>query len=274
MKREKKKFVCTTAYDSSTALYADRAGVDLILCGDSAAHVKLGYKSTLPVTMNYMIEISRSVWRGNKSAFFLGDMPFASYQISDEEAVRNACRFHSEGGVDGVKMEGTQISRAKAIVDAGLIVCSHIGLSPQSRSLMGGFVIQGRTKAAADVLLEDALRLQDAGVRLLLLEAVPAEVGQLITEKLSIPTVGVGAGPYTDGQLVISDDMLGLFPDFKPKFAKQYIDGASLFTEAFTSYVNDVRSGAFPGPENCYQIKQESTEGDLSGKLWKYEAKN
>lgn len=272
MKRESKKFACTTAYDSSTALYADRAGVDLILCGDSAAHVKLGYKSTLPVTMEYMIEISRSVWRANKTAFFLGDMPFSSYQVSDEEAVRNACKFHSHGGVDGIKMEGTQISRAKAIVDAGLIVCSHIGLSPQSRALMGGFVVQGKTKEAAQVLLEDALRLQDAGVRLMLLEAVPPDVGQMITEKLSIPTIGVGAGPHTDGHLVISDDMLGLFPDFKPKFAKQYVNGAAIFTEAFQSYVKDVRSGVFPGPENCYAISKEA-DTDLSSKLWKYTAK-
>ena len=256
MKRAGEKITWLTAYDYPTATFEEAAGVDMILVGDSLGMCVYGYPGTVPVTMDQCIVHSEAVRRGAPNAFVMGDMPFGSYQVSDEDAVRNAARFLKEAGVDAVKLEGgvRVISRVRAILDAGVVVCGHIGLTPQSSGQLGGHKAQGRTLESAQMVVEDARALAQAGVQLLLLEAVPPEVAGFIRAELSIPVLGIGAGEDVDGQLLIVSDVLGTFQAFTPKFVKKYADLAGVSTAALAEYVNDVRSGAFPEDEHCYRM--------------------
>lgn len=269
----KEPAVIVTAYTYPEALLADKAGADVILVGDSLGMTTLGYKTTIAVTMDDMIAHCRGVWRANKTAFQVGDMPFMSYQPSDEVAVRNAGRFLQEGGCDAVKVEGAMINRVKAIVEAGIIVMSHLGLTPQTRALLGGYTVQGKTKEATERILDDALRLQDAGCRFLLLEAMPRESAGYIAEKLSIPVYGVGAGDLVDGQLVIMHDLIGMFFEFKSKFIKRYCEAGKLIEEALKDYAYEVRTRRFPTEENFYEIKEGELEKLLADPKWKYVTK-
>ncbi|HET6496299.1 MAG TPA: 3-methyl-2-oxobutanoate hydroxymethyltransferase [Thermoleophilia bacterium] len=256
MKRAGEKITWLTAYDYPTATFEEAAGVDMILVGDSLGMCVYGYPGTVPVTMDQCIVHSEAVRRGAPNAFVVGDMPFGSYQVSDEDAVRNAARFLKEAGVDAVKLEGgvRVISRARAILDAGVVVCGHIGLTPQSSGQLGGHKAQGRTLESAQMVVEDARALAGAGVQLLLLEAVPPEVAGFIRAELSIPVLGIGAGDDVDGQLLIVSDVLGTFQAFTPKFVKKYADLAGVSTAALAEYVSDVRTGAFPEGEHCYRM--------------------
>ena len=245
-----------TAYDYPTALAMDQAGVDVILVGDSLAMVVLGYENTLPVTMDEMLHHSRAVARGAKSALLIGDMPFMSYQVSVEEATRNAGRFLQQGGMDAVKLEGGR-ERAEAvrrIVSAGIPVMGHIGLTPQSVNQLGGFRAQGKTAIAARRLVEDALVLEEAGCFSLVLESVPARLAELISKKISIPTVGIGAGVGCDGQVLVTHDLLGLFDRFTPKFVKKYADFHHEMQRAFTDYIEDVETKRFPAQEHTVEM--------------------
>ncbi|HCU79705.1 MAG TPA: 3-methyl-2-oxobutanoate hydroxymethyltransferase [Chloroflexi bacterium] len=237
-----------TAYDYSLAKVLDASGVDLILVGDSLGMVVLGYETTLSVTMEEMLHHCKAVARGAKHSFLVGDMPFLSYQVDVHEAVRNAGRFLSEAGMNSVKVEGgVQISSTvQAIVRAGIPVMGHIGLMPQSVHKIGGYGVQGNTASKARILLEDALALEEAGCFAIVLESVPMRVARLITERLSIPTVGIGAGPGCDGQILVTYDLLGLFDSFTPKFVKQYANLREAITEAVEQYICDVRDSKFP----------------------------
>ena len=245
-----------TAYDYPTALAMDQAGIDSILVGDSLAMVVLGYENTLPVTMDEMLHHARAVARGAKSALLVGDMPFMSYQVSVEDAVRNAGRFLKEAGMDAVKLEGghERADTVRAITSAGIPVMGHIGLTPQSIHQLGGFRAQGKTARAAKRLLEDALILEEAGCFSLVLESVPARLARLISERLSIPTIGIGAGAGCDGQVLVAHDLLGLFDRFTPKFVKQYANLNGEMTRAFNEYIADVQSRAFPAPEHTVEM--------------------
>lgn len=245
-----------TAYDYPTALAMDQAGVDVILVGDSLAMVVLGYENTLPVTMDEMLHHSRAVARGAKSALLIGDMPFMSYQVSVEEATRNAGRFLQQGGMDAVKLEGGR-ERAEAvrcITSAGIPVMGHIGLTPQSVNQLGGFRAQGKTAIAARRLVEDALILEEAGCFSLVLESVPARLAELISKKISIPTIGIGAGVGCDGQVLVTHDLLGLFDRFTPKFVKKYADFHHEMRRAFTDYIEDVETKRFPAQEHTVEM--------------------
>ena len=256
MKRDGQKITWLTAYDYPTATFEQAAGIDMILVGDSLGMCVYGYPGTVPVTMDQCIVHSEAVRRGAPGAFVVGDMPFGSYQVSDEEAVRNAARFLKEASVDAVKLEGgvRVITRVKAILDAGIVVCGHIGLTPQSSGQLGGHKAQGRTLDAAKLVVEDARALYEAGVQLLLLEAVPPEVAGFIRAELPIPVLGIGAGDDVDGQLLIVSDVLGIFQAFTPKFVKKYADLGGVATAALTEYVADVRAGRFPQEEHCYRM--------------------
>jgi len=259
MKRKGQKITFITSYDYPTATFAEKAGIDMILVGDSLGMCVYGYDGTMPVTMDQMIVHSEAVRRGALSTFVIGDMPFLSYQVSDQEAVENSGRFFKEANVDAVKLEGgvRVASRIKAIVDAGMLVMGHIGLTPQSSSQLGGFKAQGRTLESAKVQVQDAMAVQEAGASIILLEAIPPEVAGYITESLSIPVLSIGAGPHCDGQLLIVSDMLGVFEAFTPKFVKRYAEVAKISTEALTAYVEDVRSGGFPEPRHYYPMIPE-----------------
>ena len=245
-----------TAYDYPTALAMDQAGVDSILVGDSLAMVVLGYENTLPVTMDEMLHHARAVARGAKSALLVGDLPFMSYQVSVEDAVRNAGRFLKEAGMDAVKLEGghERADAVRAITSAGIPVVGHIGLTPQSIHQLGGFRAQGKTARAAKRLLEDALILEEAGCFSLVLESVPARLAKLISERLSIPTIGIGAGAGCDGQVLVAHDLLGLFDRFTPKFVKQYANLHGEMPRAFHEYIADVQSRAFPAAEHTVEM--------------------
>jgi len=269
-KKEKTKTVLVTAYDYPQALLADRAGVDAILVGDSLGMTTLGYKTTIPVTMEDMISHCKAVWRANKSAFLIGDMPFMSYQESNELAVRNAGRF-IQAGMDAVKIEGAMTDRVKAISSAGIVAMSHLGLTPHTRAKMGGYMVQGKTKKEADIILDQALRMQDAGCSFLLLEAMPKESAQYIAEQLTIPIYGIGAGDGVDGQLVIQHDLIGLFFDFKSKFVKRYCEAGQLIENALRDYAREVREGKFPTADQFYEIKEEELEKLLADDRWKYD---
>lgn len=256
MKKEGEKITWLTCYDYPTAQFEEAAGVDMILVGDSLGMCVYGYTSTVPVTMDQCIVHCQAVRRGAPNTFVMGDMPFMSYQKSDEDAVYNAGRFLKEAGMDSIKLEGGKrvISRLKAIVDAGIVVCGHIGLTPQSSGQLGGHKAQGRTVESAQLVIEDALAIEEAGVHMLLLEAVPPEVAEFITKKLSIPVLSIGAGPECDGQVLIVSDMIGQFQAFTPKFVKKYANIAEVVTAAMKEYVNDVRAGSFPADEHCYHM--------------------
>ena len=256
MKERGEKITWLTAYDYPTAQFAEEAGLEMLLVGDSLGMCVYGYEGTIPVTMDQCIVHSEAVRRGAPNTFVLGDMPFMSYQGSDEDAVRNAGRFIKEAGVDGVKLEGGKrvLSRIKAILDAGIVVCGHIGLTPQSSGQLGGHKAQGRTIESARLLIEDALAIEEAGAHMLLLEAVPPEVAGFITKKLSIPVLSIGAGPYCDGQLLIVSDLIGQFQAFTPKFVKKYCNVAEIVTNAMREYIADVKGGEFPADEHCYHM--------------------
>ncbi|HEY5388704.1 MAG TPA: 3-methyl-2-oxobutanoate hydroxymethyltransferase [Thermoleophilia bacterium] len=256
MKRAGEKIAWLTGYDYPTATFEEAAGVDMILVGDSLGMCVYGYAGTVPVTMDQCIVHCEAVRRGAPNTFIVGDMPFMSYQISDEEAVRNAGRFLKEAAVDAIKLEGgvSVITRVKAILDAGIVVCGHIGLTPQSSGQLGGHKAQGRTLESAKLVVEDARALYEAGVQLLLVEAVPPEVAAFIRDELPIPVLGIGAGEQVDGQLLIVSDVLGTFQAFTPKFVKKYADLAGVSTAALTEYVKDVRAAAFPEDEHCYHM--------------------
>jgi 3-methyl-2-oxobutanoate hydroxymethyltransferase len=256
MKKEGEKITWLTCYDYPTAQFEEAAGVDMILVGDSLGMCVYGYTSTVPVTMDQCIVHCQAVRRGAPNTFVMGDMPFMSYQKSDEDAVYNAGRFLKEAGMDAIKLEGGKrvISRLRAIVDAGIVVCGHIGLTPQSSGQLGGHKAQGRTVESAQLVIEDALAIEEAGVHMLLLEAVPPEVAEFITKKLSIPVLSIGAGPECDGQVLIVSDMIGQFQAFTPKFVKKYANIAEVVTAAMREYVKDVRAGSFPADEHCYHM--------------------
>jgi 3-methyl-2-oxobutanoate hydroxymethyltransferase len=248
-----------TAYDYPTALALDQSGVDAILVGDSLGMVVLGYENTLPVTMEEMLHHCRAVARGAKHALLIGDMPFMSYQVSVEEAVRNAGRFLQQGGMDAVKLEGgrERLKTVRAIVAAGIPVMGHLGLTPQSVHALGGFRPQGRTARAAKRLLEDALLLEEAGIFSLVLESVPARLAEWISQRLAVPTIGIGAGPGCDGQVLVTHDLLGLFERFTPKFVKKYADLHAEMQRAFSEFIADVQTQAFPGPEHSIEMTDD-----------------
>jgi 3-methyl-2-oxobutanoate hydroxymethyltransferase len=248
-----------TAYDYPLALACDRAGIDMLLVGDSYGMVVLGYESTVPVTMDEMIIACQAVSRSARSAFLIGDMPFMSYQAEPAEAVRNAGRFLKEAKMDAVKLEGGSevVSITRTIVDAGIAVMGHIGLTPQSISKLGGYRTQGTTARAARKLLDDALALQDAGCFSIVLEKVPDRLAEFISEKLDIPTIGIGAGVGCDGQVLVTHDLLGLFDRFTPKFVKKYAQLHQNIAEALAAYKTEVESRAFPAAEHSFAIADE-----------------
>lgn len=256
MRQRGVKAAFVTAYDYPTAHFADRAGIDLILVGDSAAMTVLGLPDTLGIGMQEMLIFSRAVARAVTRALVIGDMPFLSYQPSDAAAVRNAGAF-LRAGCQAVKVEGGArvARRVRAIVNAGIPVMGHLGLTPQSTNQFGGYRVQGKTRREADRILDDAIRLQDEGVFAILLEAMPAAAGAYVRDRLEIPVYGIGAGPLLDGQLLISHDLLGTFVgDIAPRFARRYVDLGHTITEAFAAYAADVRAARFPAPEHCYPI--------------------
>ncbi|MGE5373128.1 MAG: 3-methyl-2-oxobutanoate hydroxymethyltransferase [Solirubrobacterales bacterium] len=264
--REKKanneKITVLTAYDFGTAQIVDQAGIDVILVGDSLGMVVLGYENTLSVTMDDMIHHTKAVSRGVKNAMVVGDMPFLSYHVSLTETVRNAGRFVQEAGAHAVKIEGGQerTETIKAILDAQIPVMGHIGLTPQSVHQFGGFRVQGRDLEAARKLINDAIMLEKAGCFSIVLEGIPAPLAKKITEEVSIPTIGIGAGPDCDGQVLVSNDMLGIYKGHVPKFVRQYADLNDIMTKAVTAYRDEVKAGTFPAPEHCYAIKDDILE--------------
>ncbi len=257
MKAEGEKLTWLTAYDYPTATFEETAGIDMILVGDSMGNCVYGYQSgTLPVTMDMCIVHCQAVRRGAPNTHVMGDMPFGSYQTTPDDAVRNAVRFLKEAEVDSVKLEGGRriIPMIKAIVDAGMVLCGHIGLTPQSTGQFGGYKAQGRTAESAMEVIKDARAVRDAGAAMLLLEAVTPEVGEFIAKDLDIPVYSIGAGPNCDGQLLIVSDVLGLWEAFKPKFVRRYAELADLSVKAITEYVADVRTGRFPEDVHCYKM--------------------
>ncbi len=262
MKRRGDRITMVTAYDAPAALLADKAGVELILVGDSAAMVMLGHESTISVSLDEMIFLTRAVTRSARRPLVIGDLPFGSYEISDEQAVETAIRMLKEGGAATVKLEGAgrMVSRVRAIAESNIGVMAHIGLTPQSATKLGGFRAQGRTAATALQLYDDALALQEAGAFALVLEAVPASVAARITETLEIPTIGIGAGAGCDGQVLVWHDLLGLYPGTVPRFVKRYAAIADEIGEALAAYVGDVRSGAFPEEQHTYSIPEAELE--------------
>ena len=266
-KAQNQPITMLTAYDYATALAIDRAGIDSILVGDSLGMVVLGYENTLPVTMEDMIHHCQAVARGARYALLIGDMPFMSYQASVNEAVRNAGRFLKEGGMDAVKLEGgrDRLPAIEGIISAGIPVQGHLGLTPQSVHLLGGFRAQGKTAAAARKLIEDAHALQEAGCFSIVLETIPARLARLLSERLEIPTIGIGAGVGCDGQVLVTHDLLGLFDRFTPRFVKKYSDLHAEMGQAFVAYKADVESSTFPAEEHSIEMPEEEWEEFLEG---------
>ena len=261
-KENGEKLTMLTAYDYSTAKLIDEAGVNSILVCDSLGNVILGYEDTISVTMEDMIHHGAAVARGAKNALVVIDMPFMSYQTSVYDALVNAGRLMKEGRGDAVKLEGgvEVCPQIKAIVDAGIPVCAHIGLTPQSINAFGGFKVQGKSEAAAKKLLEDAKAVEEAGAFAVVIEGVPAKIAALITEQLHIPTIGIGAGKDCDGQVLVYQDMLGMFSDFTPKFVKRYANIGEVMKEAFQNYIKEVQDGVFPAEENTYKVDDSVIE--------------
>jgi 3-methyl-2-oxobutanoate hydroxymethyltransferase len=262
MKRRSDRIVMVTAYDAPGARFADAAGVDVVLVGDSAAMVVLGHDSTVPATMDEMLVLTRAVTRGARRPLVVADMPFGSFQVSDEDALENAIRFLKEASADAVKLEGAgpMLSRVRALVGAGIPVMGHIGLTPQSATMLGGFKAQGRTAAKALQLVEDALALEAAGCFTLVLEAVPSPVATQITSALAIPTIGIGAGAGCDGQVLVYHDLLGLYEARAPRFVKRYASLADEIRKALQTYAEDVRAGRFPEEQHGYAMPEEELE--------------
>jgi 3-methyl-2-oxobutanoate hydroxymethyltransferase len=259
LKREGRKIVMVTAYDAPGGRLADAAGVDLVLVGDSAAMTVLGHDSTVPATVDELMVLTRAVTRGAARPLVIADLPFGSFQVSDEDALRNAIRFVKEAGADAVKLEGAgpTLSRVSAIVGAGIPVMGHIGLTPQSATALGGFKAQGRTAEKALQLLADARALEAAGCFSIVLEAVPAQVAARITRDVSVPTIGIGAGAECDGQVLVWHDLLGLYDGRSPRFVKRYADLAAEIQKGLEAYAAEVRSGAFPEEQHTYSIPDE-----------------
>ena len=255
----RRKLSMLTAYDYPTALLVDRSGMDMILVGDSLAMVVLGHEDTLSVGMTEMLHHTRAVARAVERALVIGDMPFMSYQVSIEQAVLNAGRFLQEGRAQAVKLEGGArvVPQARAMVAAGIPVQGHIGLTPQSAAQMGGFKVQGKSAEAAKILIEDAQALSEAGCFSIVLEAIPAPIAARITASVPIPTIGIGAGPDCDGQVLVIHDVLGLFERFRPRFVKQYAQLGQEMLKALTQYREEVEQGLFPGPEHGFTMKEE-----------------
>lgn len=261
-KQRGEKIVTITSYDYPFAKIVDKSGIDLILVGDSLSMVILGYKNTLSVTMDEMIHHTKAVTRGVSNALVVGDMPFLSYKIDKIEAVKNAGRFIQEGGAEAVKVEGgTEICPTiKAILDADIQVMGHIGLTPQAIYKFGGFLVQGKTVEAAKNLILDARNLQNTGVFSIVLESIPWQIAKLVTEAVDIPTIGIGAGPHCDGQILVIHDMLGIYKEFKPKFMKYFGNIGESIMDALTEYKNEVENGSYPAPEHTYDFPQEGVD--------------
>ena len=259
MKRRGERIVMITAYDAPSGRIADAAGVDLILVGDSAAMVVLGHDSTVPTTVDEMLMLTRAVTRGARRPLVVADLPFGSYQVSDEQAVEAGIRFVKEASADAIKLEGagTMLPRVRALTGAGIPVMGHLGLTPQTATMLGGFKAQGRSAAKAVQLYDDALALQAAGCFSIVLEAVPSPVAARITEALDIPTIGIGAGPDCDGQVLVWHDLLGLYDGHAPRFVKQYAELAPIIGAAVEQYANEVRNGAFPEEKHTYAMSDE-----------------
>ena len=264
-KKKRQPISMLTAYDYPTALAMDQAGVDSILVGDSLGMVVLGYENTLPVTMDDMLHHCKAVSRGAKSALLIGDMPFMSYQLSPQEALRNAGRFLQEAGMDAIKLEGgkERLDTIRLIISAGIPVMGHLGLTPQSVHQLGGFRAQGKLASAAEQILEDAHLLQKAGCFSLVLESIPAKLAEYISQRLDIPTIGIGAGAGCDGQVLVTHDMLGLFDRFTPRFVKKYADLHGELGRAFSEYIEEVESREFPEKEHCVEMKEEEWKAFL-----------
>ena len=258
-KENKEKITMLTCYDYSMAKLMDEAGIEILLIGDSLGNTMLGYDTTLPVTMEDMIAHTAAVSRGAKNAFVLADMPFMSYQTSVYDAVVNAGRLMKEGHAHGVKLEGGArvCPQIEAIVAADIPVCAHIGLTPQSINAFGGFKVQGKSEEAARQLVEDAKKVEAAGASMLVMECVPAILAEIITNTISIPTIGIGAGAGCDGQVLVNQDMLGMFHDFTPKFVKQFANVGEIMMQAFKDYSAEVKAGTFPAQEHTYAISDE-----------------
>jgi len=262
MKRRGEKIVMVTAYDAPSARLADAAGVDVILVGDSSGMVVHGRESTVPVTLDEIVFMTQWVTRGAKRPLVIADMPFGSYEVSNEQAIEHAVRLVKSGGADGVKLErgGTSVDRARAIVGAGIPVMGHVGLTPQTATVLGGFKAQGRTADRAQQLLDDALALQEAGCFSIVLEAVPAAVARATTQALAVPTIGIGAGADTDGQVLVWHDMLGFYEGHAPRFVKRYAELGEAIVDALGRYADEVRSGAFPEAQHTYAMPEEERE--------------
>jgi 3-methyl-2-oxobutanoate hydroxymethyltransferase len=259
MKNQGKKFSMLTAYDYPMALLEDRVGIEVILVGDSLGMTVLGYENTIPVTMDEMIHHTKAVTRGAKYALIIGDMPFMSYNTSEQDAIYNAGRFMKEGKADAIKLEGGASVKeiVRAIVKAGIPVMGHIGLTPQTISMLGGFKVQGKDAQAAQKIIDDALELEDAGAFSVLLEAVPAPIARKVTERLKVPTIGIGAGVHCDGQVLVVHDLLGLFDRFTPKFAKRYVNLSEQMLKAFEVYREEVLKGVFPTDQHSFHIDEK-----------------
>ncbi|NLA90785.1 MAG: 3-methyl-2-oxobutanoate hydroxymethyltransferase [Synergistaceae bacterium] len=272
MKKNGEQVTWVTAYDFPMASFAEAAGIDMILVGDSLGMITLGYSDTIPVTMEECLSHCKAVRRGAPNTFIMGDMPFGSDQKSDEQAVESAVRFFKEADVDAIKLEGgvRVESRIKAMAEAGMLVCGHIGLTPQSSGPLGGFKAQGLDPESARFVIEDALAVERAGAYALLVEAIPPELTQFIAKKLTIPVYSIGGGGPCDGQLLICGDMVGLFQAFTPRFVKVYANVAEIITNAFKEYADDVRTGKFPGDEHCYHVRK-GMEEEYSAMLKEYE---
>lgn len=258
----KRKLTELTAYDYPTALWAEKSGVDMLLVGDSLAMVVLGQEDTLSVGMEEMLHHTLAVSRGAKRAMVIGDMPFMSYQASVEQALMNAGRFMKEARANAVKLEGGArvVAQVRAMVESGIPVQGHLGLTPQSAAQFGGFKVQGKTAEAAKVLIDDAQALADAGCFSIVLEAIPSPIAEMITEAIPIPTIGIGAGPSCDGQVLVIHDVLGLFDRFIPRFVKQYAKLGDTIIEALAKYREEVEQGIFPGPEHAFVISDQEVK--------------
>ncbi len=268
MKRDGRKIAMMTAYDVAFARLVDQAGMDIILVGDSLGMVMLGYPTTVPVTMDDMVRHAAAVSRGAKRALLVGDMPFGSYQTGRDDAIRNATRFLKEAGMDAVKLEGGHevVETTRALVESGIAVMGHVGLTPQRVAQFGGFKVQAKSAEAARVLIDDCVALEQAGCFSIVIESVPAAVAVLATERVRIPTIGIGGGVGCDGQVLVLHDALGLFGEFKPKFAKRYADLGPIVVEALERYGREVRDGVFPDDEHSFSMK-ESERAELERAL-------
>ena len=266
MKQKGERIAMLTAYDYSTARFLDEAGVPMILVGDSLGMVMLGYDSTLPVTMDVMVHHTRAVVRGTQHALVIGDMPFMSYQANPEDALRNAARFLQEAGAQAVKLEGGEHMAAtvRRLTENGIPVQGHIGLTPQSINQLSGYKVQGRDVATAAKLLRDAKALEEAGAFSIVLEGVPTPLAKAVTRAVAVPTIGIGAGPGCDGQVQVVHDMLGLYPDFVPKHAKQYARIGDTIREAVKTYVQEVQEGAFPTAKESYTMDEKVLQEALA----------